>query len=503
MNPRDSLDNEDEVEFFDAFDSLSNPYAADDDDGTLSDSAPPPLLESVPIPASPPPTPAIRRRRTRRHPVPPSPRRTTSASKDPSLDSPTERRREILLALKAQELDSNSPSTSALTSDRGGDRRPEVSSQSVATSVRGDSGLEAIDTALVPPRSCLEYVADFVIRAVFFQITLLINFIKLPFWLLYYSFLLVADPFGTLRRATGAAKVRFTGAFKGLFGKVLPSAFERVTGHQEAGKLVARLAWGCFWSLYVCFMLFGLLTVSFLGGGLIVRRVVEEPVHMTEELSFDYTKASPQALVPIPSYGGCSVSGEKFDVTTTSQNVWRLVPPNQKLQLTISLTLPESNYNRNLGVFQVRVELLTLNGNVTTSSSQPCILRFKSSHIRLVETFLKSMLLLAGYSSESQVLRLRMRGLREGTKPTVCIRVILEQRAEFKPGAGIPEIYAASMKLESELPLLKRMIWNWRMTVFIWTSMVLFIMQLLIVLVCCRPVIVPGARLGGGSSRTP
>lgn len=129
------------------------------------------------------------------------------------------------------------------------------------------------------------------------------------------------------------------------------------------------------------------------------------------------------------------------------------------------------------------------------------MLQFKSSHIRLIETFLKSGTILAGYSSESQVLRLKMKGFTEGTEPTVCIRVILEQRAQNRPGAGIPEIYAASLKLQSELPLFRRMIWNWKRTLFVWISTCLFIFQLLIALVCCRPLIVPRMRLTDGPPR--
>lgn len=140
------------------------------------------------------------------------------------------------------------------------------------------------------------------------------------------------------------------------------------------------------------------------------------------------------------------------------------------------------------------MEFLSAEGKVIFSSRQPCMLRFKSSHMHIIETFLKSGSLLAGYSSESQTLRLKMRGFTEKPEPTACIRVILEQRAEFKPGAGIPEIYTASLKLESELPLFKRIIWNWRRTLLMWLSMGIFIFELLILLVCCRPVIIPRTR---------
>lgn len=127
------------------------------------------------------------------------------------------------------------------------------------------------------------------------------------------------------------------------------------------------------------------------------------------------------------------------------------------------------------------------------------MLMFKSLPIRYFETFLKSAPLLAGYSSESQLLNLRMTGFVEGTSPTVCLRVILEQRAEFKPGAGIPQIYAASLTLESELPLLKRIIWKWRKTIFVWTCMWFFMMELFFILACCRPFIIPRSNTRNGS----
>jgi len=140
---------------------------------------------------------------------------------------------------------------------------------------------------------------------------------------------------------------------------------------------------------------------------------------------------------------------------------------------------------------QVKAEFLSADGKVISTSSQPCMLKFKSAHMHFIETFLRSVSLLSGYSSESQVIRLKMRGITEGLEPTTGVRIVLGQRAEFGPGAGIPEIYAASLKLEAELPLFKRLLWNWRWTLFVWSSMGLFVFELLFTLVCCRPCIFP------------
>ncbi|KAJ1290577.1 hypothetical protein BS78_02G254700 [Paspalum vaginatum] len=312
-----------------------------------------------------------------------------------------------------------------------------------------------------PAPSILEHLAVFVIKAVVFQVSALISCIVFPVRLLQWWFLFVTDPLGLARRARAWVL--------GVAGDAAGTLTARLGGGEAVGKVAQRIVWGSLWAAYVCVVLCALLIMAFLGGGLLVGRIVEEPVQVTEALNFDYTKPSPMSFVPVP----------------------RLVPPNQRMQLEVSLTLPESDYNRKLGVFQVKAEFLSADGKVISTSSQPCMLKFKSVHMHFVETFLRSVSLLSGYSSESQVIRLKMRGITEGLEPTRAVRIILEQRAEFGPGAGIPEIYAASLKLEAELPLLKRLLWNWRWTLFVWSSMGFFVFELLFALVCCGPCIFP------------
>lgn len=149
---------------------------------------------------------------------------------------------------------------------------------------------------------------------------------------------------------------------------------------------------------------------------------------------------------------------------------------------------------------QVRVDFLSASGKALASSSKPCMLRFKSEPVRLLLTFLKVVPLLTGYSSESQTVDVKFRGFTEGDNPTACLRVMIEQRAEFRPGAGAPQIYDASLTLESELPLPKRIIWYWKKTVFIWIGMSTLTMELLFMLLFCRPIIMPRIRPRDGSA---
>lgn len=131
------------------------------------------------------------------------------------------------------------------------------------------------------------------------------------------------------------------------------------------------------------------------------------------------------------------------------------------------------------------------------------MLRFRSEPIRLIMTFLKMAPLVTGYVSETQTLNVKMRGFVERDIPTSCLRVTLEQRAEYQPGAGIPQIYDASLVIESQLPFFKRIIWHWKMSIFIWITMMTFLTELIFVLMCCRPIIIPRTRQRAASARSP
>ncbi|XP_023518199.1 seipin-2-like isoform X2 [Cucurbita pepo subsp. pepo] len=276
---------------------------------------------------------------------------------------------------------------------------------------------------------------------------------------------------------------------------VSPLISERLKEPKSLWKAGLRCVWGFLWSAYVCIILCGLLISALIFGGFLMRFLVQEPVKIKEVLNFDYTKHSPEAYMPILPDSDVLYGRNCKENVASGKTQSRVIPHHHHLQAIVSLTLPESEYNRNLGVFQVRVDFLSVSGDVLASSSHPCMLQFKSEPIRLLLTILKLAPLVTGYISESQTLNLKLKGLAEGNIPTACLRVTIEQRAEFSPGAGIPEIYDASLILESELPLFKRIIWYWRKTLYVWISMTSFMMQLLFMLVCCRPIILPRMRM--------
>ncbi|KAK4347284.1 hypothetical protein RND71_033623 [Anisodus tanguticus] len=380
-----------------------------------------------------------------------------------------------------------------------------LNDNSVITDVNNDGidNSEEVDSHLRGSRDSssnfLFDLANLVIKAVGFQVNMLITIVSLmiklftfPVWVIYSSYMFVMDPFQIMRRG----KRYVIHKFMRSFGFVLNFVSGWLKGQSSVWRLGLQFGWGCLWSVYVCVVLVGLLVSAFIMGGILMRIMVEEPIRMNEPLNFDYTAKSPVAYVPIIRSPGvtCGVDS-KDQVEVGVVDGMRVIPPNHKLQVTVSLTLPESDYNRNLGIFQVRLDFLTANDKVLASSKRPCMLQFKSNPIRLFSTFLKAAPLVTGYTSESQKLKVDLKGFSEGFIPTACLRVIIEQRAEFHPGGGIPEIYAASLTLESELPFLKRMLWYWKTTLFVWVSMTLFTMEFLFALLCCKPLIIPRLRL--------
>ncbi|XP_047315292.1 seipin-2-like [Impatiens glandulifera] len=352
---------------------------------------------------------------------------------------------------------------------------------------------EVVDSSSQSSTNLLMFLADLMIKAIAIQVNLLVSFFTFPLWLLYSSYVFATDPFGFMRNVKGYFLGKLT-RFSGFaYDSTVSFTLEWIKERKSLLTLVLRASWGFMWAAYVCFVLISLMFSAFVVSGMITSHLIEEPIQMKETLTFDYTKNSPVAWVPLLS---CPEDSNRLDLGETMPvkklKPARIIPPNHKLQATVSLTLPESDYNRNLGIFQVRTDFLSSNGEPLATSRQPCMLQYKSQPIRLLSTSLKVVPLLTGYSAEAQTLEVKFKGFTEGEyTPTTCIKITIEQRAEFRPGSGVPEIYEASISVGSELPLPKRIVWYWRKTIFVWIAMMMFGMELLFALVCCRSIVMP------------
>ncbi|KAH0994486.1 hypothetical protein GBA52_018350 [Prunus armeniaca] len=165
------------------------------------------------------------------------------------------------------------------------------------------------------------------------------------------------------------------------------------------------------------------------------------------------------------------------------------VPVGHTFYVSLVLLMPESDFNRGIGVFQMSAELLSVNGDVIAKSSQPCMLRFRSLPVRLTRTFLMGVPLLLGISGETQKLTMQILEHKEGHFPrTQAIRVTLLPRAGT---SYLPQLYEAEILLNSQLPWTKHLVRSWKLTFYVWTSLYTYVLFLIILILFCKPLLLP------------
>uniref|UniRef100_A0A7N0TYZ5 Seipin n=1 Tax=Kalanchoe fedtschenkoi TaxID=63787 RepID=A0A7N0TYZ5_KALFE len=224
--------------------------------------------------------------------------------------------------------------------------------------------------------------------------------------------------------------------------------------------LLRKLGLGLLGVAYVCMVLFVVLVLAALVGIGFVQLWVEEPVLMKEKLHFDYTAVNPQAVF---SFHGGDFEGH----TKVATNKKLGMPAGHTFYVSLVMLMPESDYNREIGVFQLAAELLSVEGNVVKSSSQPCMLRFRSLPIRLTRTLAMGVPLLLGFSSETQVIALEILRHKEGSPRSGAIRVTLIPRAGT---SYLPQLYEAEIVVNSYLPWNKELVRSWKWTLYVWAS---------------------------------
>ncbi|KAE9617745.1 putative Seipin family protein [Lupinus albus] len=225
--------------------------------------------------------------------------------------------------------------------------------------------------------------------------------------------------------------------------------------------LLKKLGLGFLSAAYVCMVLVLVLVVASVVGVCLVRLWVEEPVFVKENVYFDYTDANPTAMFLFD--GGVSGHIKKKQIS---------VPVGHTFDVSLSLVMPESDFNRDLGVFQLNAELLSVNGNVIMKSSQPCMLRFRSSPVRLARTVLMGVPLVLGISGETQKINVEIVRHKEDHRRTNAIRVTLHPRAGT---SSLPQIYEAEIVMNTQLPWSKELVRHWKWTFYVWVPLIFLV----------------------------
>ncbi|XWS58843.1 hypothetical protein CRYUN_Cryun08bG0068500 [Craigia yunnanensis] len=346
------------------------------------------------------------------------------------------------------------------------------------------------------------------------------SLISLQADILYNCFINISSPFFTLFSVASESYHRAEETTARV-----ETAIQKVPSNITHGStlLLKRVGLGLLGAAQVCMLLVFVMVLAALVGIGLVQLWLEEPVFVREKLFFDYTEVNPKAVF--------CFSGGGFD----GSSYWKrqmAVPVGHTFNVYLVLLMPESDFNRHIGVFQgvvlflagnylpcrtstacsnlclydhvngcfltdlchqLTAELLSTNGNVIAKSSQPVMLRFRSLPVRLARTFLMGIPLLLGISSETQKIKIEMLRSKEGHPRSDAVRVILAPRAGT---SSLPQLYEAKIIMNSQLPWTKQLVHNWKWTLYVWTSLYVYILFLIILVGCFRPLLFPVTTAG-------
>lgn len=115
--------------------------------------------------------------------------------------------------------------------------------------------------------------------------------------------------------------------------------------------LLKKVILGFLGAAYVCMILTLLLVVAVILGVGLVQFWLEEPVFMREKLHFDYTQVHPEAVFSFDGDGG--FQGHRFVNYKKKMGV----PVGHTFYVSLAFLLPESDYNREIGMFQVHISI--------------------------------------------------------------------------------------------------------------------------------------------------
>ncbi|PON55179.1 Seipin family [Trema orientale] len=261
----------------------------------------------------------------------------------------------------------------------------------------------------------------------------------------------------------------------------IETAVQRVPSAVTHGTIILlkRLVFGFFGAAYVCMVLLLVLVVAVVLGVGLVQMWVEEPVLLRERLHFDYTEPHPRALFSFRSWPGFEKSIKRKPIG---------VPVGHTFSVSVVLLMPESGFNREIGVFQLSAEVLSNKGIVMEKSSLPCMLRFRSLPVRLARTFIMSIPLVLGITGETQRITIEILKHKEGYPRTGAIRVTLSPRAGTH---YLPQLHEAAIVMKSKLPWTKEFVRSWKWTFYVWSSLYTYIILLITLFSCSKLVFFP------------
>ncbi|GAB6031507.1 hypothetical protein CHUAL_009279 [Chamberlinius hualienensis] len=133
----------------------------------------------------------------------------------------------------------------------------------------------------------------------------------------------------------------------------------------------------------------------------------------------------------------------------------QLLMRGQQYKVFLDLEMPESPVNQKLGMFMIKIEFLSKNGNVLHSNSRAAMLRYKSQLLQTFGTFFMTPFLLLGSAEEKQVLSIELCDYYEedSVSPSTSISVEIQSKHI--------EIYSSQLRIYAHFTGLRYMMFHW------------------------------------------
>ena len=198
---------------------------------------------------------------------------------------------------------------------------------------------------------------------------------------------------------------------------------------------------------------------------------------MREDLFFNFAEKTPTAMasfVEQPIYwegSGKGIENSTKEQTRTTTNIvkktlaflpWfsrkvqeRIVSPHSTFDVHVQLDVPDSEYNRKVGMFQVKAELVTTSGETILDSMRPTLLRYQSPLVRWMKTLAYWPFHLVGFVEEKQTIDVRVFSKIRERRDFTRVAVKLLPRGQTKSGM-LPEIYSASATISLRMNILQK-----------------------------------------------
>ncbi|XP_055926124.1 seipin-like [Argiope bruennichi] len=171
------------------------------------------------------------------------------------------------------------------------------------------------------------------------------------------------------------------------------------------------------------------------------------------------------------------------NLTLVEPGHYELLSGGQAYSIEIDLHMPESERNLNQGMFMIRLDMVSKQGDILQSSRRPAILHYRSPLFKTIYTLFFVPALLAGSLEEKQSFSVALfeKYVENCNNPTHYAYVAIE--------AETAEIYSCSLKIHAQFTGLRYMMYYWpylSATVGIGTNFVLI--SIIIVFIYVRQI---------------